>query len=98
MVAHPLWAVAAGALRLTLDRLEHVGQRPRVVAGARHDLRAEQIRLLLEIAAVAEQHRAEAELAALRDRVARAAADHRAADRAGDLAELQPRILCLRHV
>ena len=37
----------------------------RVVAGARHDLRAEQVGLLLVLAAVLQEHRAEAELAAL---------------------------------
>ena len=80
MAAHPLRAAPAAALRLALDRLEHAGERARVVAGPRHDLRAEQIRLLLEVAAVSQQQRAEAELAALRDGRSRRAADHRAAD------------------
>ena len=70
--------------------------RARVVAGPRHDLRAEEVRLLLVVAAVAEQQRAETELGAFRDVPAQLAADDRAADRAGDLAELQPRVLGLR--
>ena len=64
MAAHPLRPAAA---RLALDRLEHAGELARVVAGARHDLRAEQVGLLLEVAAVPQQQRAEPELAALRD-------------------------------
>ena len=72
--------------------------RARVVAGPRHDLRAEEVRLLLVVAAVAEQQRAETELGAFRDSPAQLAAADRAADRAGDLAELQPRVLGLRRV
>ena len=66
-----------------------MSERARVVAGPRHDLRAEEVRLLLVVAAVAEQQRAETELDAFRDVPAQLAAD----DRAGDLAELQPRVL-----
>ena len=44
-----------------------MSERARVVAGPRHDLRAEEVRLLLVVAAVAEQQRAETELGAFRD-------------------------------
>ena len=71
-----------------------MSERARVVAGPRHDLRAEEVRLLLVVAAVAEQQGAETELGAFRDVPAQLAA----ADRAGDLAELQPRVLGLRRV
>jgi hypothetical protein len=70
-----------------------MSERARVVAGPRHDLRAEEVRLLL-VVAVGEQQRAETELAAFRDVPAQLAA----ADRAGDLAELQPRVRGLRRV
>ena len=75
--------------RFLLDGFEHAAEIPRVVARARHDLRAEQVGLLLVLAAVLEERRAEAELAALGDDLPPAAADHRAGDRAGDLAELE---------
>ena len=42
-------------------------ERARVVAGPRRNLRAEEVRLLLVVAAVAEQQRAETELGACRD-------------------------------
>jgi hypothetical protein len=67
-----------------------MSERARVVAGPRHDLRAEEVRLLLVVAAVAEQQRAETELGAFRDVPAQLAADDRAADRAGDLATRRP--------
>ena len=72
-----------------LNRLEHPPEIARIVAGARHDLRAEEIRLLLVLAAVLQQPRAEAELAALRDQLAPPAADDRASDGAGELSELE---------
>ena len=43
MVAHELWTATAP---LCLDRLEHVHQIERVVAGARHQLNAQQVGLL----------------------------------------------------
>ena len=98
MAAHPLRCSASAALRLALDRLEHARERARVVAGSRHDLRAEQIRLLLEVAAVSQEQRAQPELAALRDGRTGRAADDGAADDAGELAELQPGILRLRRI
>ena len=87
VVAQPLGPAAA--LGLLLDRLEHPRQIVRVVAGPRHQLRAQEVGLLLVLAAVLEQQRAEAELAALLDRRSDAPADHRAGDRAGERAELR---------
>ena len=80
---------------LTLDRLEHARERARIVAGARHDLRAEEICLLLEVAAVSQEQRPQPELAALRDCRSYPPAHDRAANGAGKLTELQPRVLCL---
>src|SRR5262245_24567356 len=98
MAAHPLRPAAAARCRLAFDCLEHPGQRTRVVPGASHDLRAEQVGLLLEVAAVSQKYRAQPELAALRDGRPRRAADHRAAHGTGELTELQPGILCFRSV
>ena len=81
-------ATAGRARPLLLDRLEHGGHRARVVAGGRHDLRAEDVGLLLVLAAVAQERRAEAELRALRDDAAGGAADDRADDRARQGADL----------
>ena len=86
VAAQPLRPAAA---RLLLDGLEHAAEIARVVAGARHDLRAEEIGLLLVVAAVLEHRRAETELAALRDDLSPTAADHSAGNRAGELAELE---------
>ena len=62
---------------------------PRVVAGARHDLRAEQVGLALVLAAVLQEVGAEPELRSLRDDAAGGAADDRAEDLAGDRADLK---------
>ena len=91
MAAHPLRCSPAAALRLARDRLEHVRERSRIVAGPRHDLRAEQVRLLFEVAAVSQEQRAETELAGLRDGRTGRTTDDGAADDARDLAELEPR-------
>jgi hypothetical protein len=95
MAAHPLRVAALGLLG---DGLEHPRQRARVVTGARHDLGAKQVGLLFEVAAIAQEQRAETELRALRNHRARRAADDGAADGAGHLAELEPRVLRFRHV
>ena len=98
MAAHPLRAAPTARLRLALDRLEHAGERPRIVAGPRHDLCAKQIRLSLEVAAVSQEQGAQSELAALCDCRSGCATDDRAAHDAGDLTQLQPRILRLGRV
>ncbi len=95
MAAQPLRRAAA-ASRLAFDRLEHAREVARVVARARHDLGAQEIRLFLEVAAVLQEERAKPELAALGDRRARGAAHRGAADRPGNLAKLQPGILRFR--
>ena len=97
VAAQPLRATAAAA-RLPLDGLEHAGERAWVVTGTRHDLHAEQVGLLLEVATVPEEQRAEAELAGLPDRRSCRPADDRAAQGTRDLTELEPRILRLRGV
>ena len=71
---------------------------PRVVARAGHDLRAEQVGLLLEIAAVSEEQGAKPEIRALGDGRSRAPSDHGTAQLPGELPELQPRILRLRRI
>ena len=86
MAAQPLGSAAAALL---LDRLEHVGHLARVVAGARHDLRAQQVGLPLVLAAVLQEVGAEAELRALRDDAAGRAADDGAENLAGDGADLE---------
>jgi hypothetical protein len=53
-----------------------MSERARVVAGPRHDLRAEEVRLLLVVAAVAEQQRGETELGAFHDVPAQLAAEN----------------------
>ncbi len=85
MVAHPLRRAAA---TLLLDRPEHARHRAGVVAGARHDLRAEDVSLLLVLAAVLQEGGAEAELSDLRDGRPGPAADDGAEDRAADLPHL----------
>ena len=86
MAAQPLRPAAA---RLLLDGLEHAAEIARVVTRARHDLRAQQVRLLLVFAAVLEHRRAETELAPLGDDLAPPAADHGAGNRSGELPELE---------
>src|ERR1700720_895906 len=66
VIAQPLWTARSALL---LDRLEHVGHLARVVAGARHDVGALQVRLLLVLAAESQERRAETKLRALRDRL-----------------------------
>ncbi len=91
MAAQPLGAARA---RFLLDRFEHPPEVARVVAGARHDLRAEEIRLLLVVAAVLEHRRAEAEAAAFRNHLPPTAADDSAGDGAGKLSQLEALGLC----
>ena len=86
VAAQPLRPAAA---RFLLNRLEHAAEIARVVARTRHDLRAQQVGLLFVLAAVLEEHRAEAELAAFGDELSPSAADHRAGDRPCQLAELE---------
>ena len=83
MIAQPLRSAGAALL---LDRLEHVRHVARVVAGARHDLRALEVGLLLVLAAEPQERRAEPELRALeRRRRRQRAADDGAEDGAGNL-------------
>ena len=89
VVAQPLRA-APSALRLNL--LKHLRQIARVVSGARHYLRAEQVGLLLVPAAVLERAEAEADLTRAADDLTDAAAD----DRARDLAEHGADLILLR--
>ena len=72
-----------------------MSERARIVARARHDLRAQDVRLLFEVAAVSQHQGAEAELAPLCNGSAQRPAQHGPAERACHLAELQPGILRL---
>ena len=90
VAAEPLRRAAAALL---LDGLEHAREFARVVAGARHDLRAHQVRLLLVLPAVFHQPSAQPELRALRDDLTEAPADDGPGDGAGECANLKP--LCL---
>ena len=81
MVAQELRAPAAA---LFLDRLEHVHQIERVVSGARHQLHAQQVGLLLVLATVTQKVGAQTELGALRDHLPDLAADDGPRNRAGD--------------
>ena len=65
VIAQPLRSARPALL---LDRLEHVRHVARIVAGARHDLRAFEVGLPFVLAAEAQERGAEAELRALRDR------------------------------
>src|SRR5712692_8354797 len=62
VIAQPLRSARPALL---LDGLEHARHVARIVAGARHDLRALEVRLLFELAAESQEGRAEAELCAL---------------------------------
>ena len=84
MVAHELRAAAAA---LFLDRLEHVHEINRVVSGARHQLNAKQVGLLLVLATVTKKVGAQAKLAALRDHLADPAANDRSGNRASNGAD-----------
>ena len=86
MAAQPLWP-AASALRL--DGLEHVRHVKRGVAGARHHLGAENVRLRLVLAAVLQEIGAEPELRALGNNAPRRPADDRAEHLAGNRADLE---------
>ena len=95
--------VAAQPLRssapaLLLDPFEHPGQIARVVAGARHDLRPEEVGLALVVAAVFQHQGAETELRPICDDGAGGSADDGAGDGAGQCAELNPRALRLGDV
>ena len=86
MVAQPL---RRRAPVLLLDGPEHVRHLPRVVAGTRHDLRAEQVRLALVLAPVLQEVDTQADLRPLRDDAAGAAADNRPQHLTGDGADLK---------
>ena len=81
---------------LLLDRTEHVRHLPRVVSGTRHDLRAEQVCLALVLAPVLQEVDTQADLRALRNDAAGAAADNRTEDLTGDSADLK--LLSLRRL
>src|SRR5205807_7003854 len=89
VVAQPLRAATAA---LRLDLLEHLGEVARVVACARHDLRAEQVGLLLVSTAVLERAESEADLTRAADDLTDAAAD----DRARYLSEHRADLVLLR--
>ena len=72
VIAEPLRSSAAALL---LDGPEHVGHLARVVAGARHQLRALEVGLLLVFAAEAQKGGSQPELCPLRYHLAPAAAD-----------------------
>ena len=81
MVAQELWTPAA---TLFLDRLEHVHQIERVVSGARHQLNAQQVGLLLVLATVTQKVGAQTKLGALRDYLSDVAANDGSRNRAGN--------------
>ena len=85
VIAEPLRPAAPALL---LDGLEHVRHVARIVAGARHHVRALEVGLFLELAAEPQERRAEPELRALRDDLAPSAADDRPEDGARDFAHL----------
>ena len=85
MAAQPLRRRAVAFL---LNRLEHVRQVARVVAGPRHQLRAEQVRLLLVFAAYFSSHM-RTELRSLGNRLTPTAADHRAGNGSRQRTELE---------
>ena len=93
MVAQPLRRRAAVLL---LDRPEHVRHLARVVAGPRHDLRAEQVRLALVLAPVFHKVDAQADLRPLGDDTAGTAADDCPEHLPGDRADLK--LLSLRRL
>jgi hypothetical protein len=86
MVAHELRPAAAA---LFLDRLEHVHQIERVVSGARHQLNAQQVGLLLVLATVSKKIRAQTKLRALRDYLSDVAANDGPRNRSGNGANLE---------
>ena len=90
MVAHELRTAAAA---LFLDRLEHVHQIERVVSGARHQLNAQQVGLLLVLATVTKKVRAQTKLRALRDHLSDVAANDGPRNRAGHGANLEGLLL-----
>ncbi len=81
MVAQELRTPAAA---LFLDRLEHVHQIERIVSGARHQLNAQQVGLLLVLATVTKKVGAQPELRALRDHLSDVAANDGPRNRAGN--------------
>src|SRR5262245_8302382 len=86
MAAEPLRTLPAALL---FDGPEHVGHAARVVAGARHDLRAQQVGLLLVSAAELQEVGAEPEVRPLRDDAAGDAADDGAEHLSGYGADLE---------
>src|SRR5687767_4170277 len=86
MAAQPL---RRAATRLLLNCFEHPAEIARVVAAARHDLRAQQVCLLLVLPAVFEQPRTEAELAAFGDHLPPPSAHDGSGDCSSELAELK---------
>ncbi len=86
MVAHELRTAATA---LFLDRLKHVHQIERVVSGARHQLNAQQVGLLLVLATVTKEVGAQTKLGALRDDLPDVAANDGSRNRAGNGANLE---------
>src|SRR2546428_5144744 len=82
VIAQPLGAAGP---TLLLDRFEHVRRVARVVPGARHDLSALKVGLLLVLAAELQEVRADAELRPLGDDLSPRSADDGPEDGAGDL-------------
>ena len=90
MVAHELRTAATA---LFLDRLKHVHQIQRIVSGARHQLNAQQVGLLLVFATVTKEVGAQTKLGALRDDLPDVAANDGSRNRAGNGANLEGLLL-----
>jgi len=86
MVAHELRAAATA---LFFDRLKHVHQIERVVPGARHQLNAKQVGLLLVLATVTKKIGAQTELGALLDHLPDLAANDGSRNCSGNGANLK---------
>src|SRR6266545_8018447 len=85
MIAQPLRPAGPAACR---DDLEHVRHVLRIVAGARHDLRAFGVGLALVFTAEPHERRAEPEARSLGDDAADTPADDRADDRSRERTHL----------
>ena len=86
MIAQELRTAATALL---LDGLEHTRHLTRVVAGARHHLRTEEVGLALVLAAVLQEVGAQPDLRPLGDHRTGAPADDRAQHLPGERAELE---------